>query len=139
MTRSMDRRSLDWLISLLFLTLLTVPLEARPKKDVIRFKNGDHWTCEIKKLDHGYLYVGLDYVDGDVSIDWREVASLESPQQFVVIDLNGTILVGPFATSTGPKGQRNLPYYRECNGSKIARIVHSADRSALLARHARWT
>lgn len=99
----MDRRSLDWWICLLFLTLLPLPLEARPKKDVIRFKNGDHWTCEIKKLDHGYLYVGLDYVDGDVSIDWREVVSIESPQQFVVIDLNGTVLVGPFATSTGPR------------------------------------
>ena len=60
-------------------------LEARPKKDVIRFRNGDRWTCEIKKLDHGFLSVGLDYVDGTVQVDWREVARIESPQQFVVL------------------------------------------------------
>ena len=79
-------------------------LEARPKKDVIHFKNGDRWTCEIKKLDNGFLSVGLDYVDGTVQVDWREVARIESPQQFVVIDVTGAILVGQLSAGSDQGG-----------------------------------
>jgi Protein of unknown function, DUF481 len=73
----------------------------RPATDIIHFKNGDKWTCEIKKLDHGYLYVGLDYVDGTVNVDWSKIESLESKQLFVVTDANGVVHVGSLSTAAG--------------------------------------
>ena len=59
-------------------------LIARETSDVIVMNNGDHLTCKIKKLEAGVLYVGLDYADGDVSIDWRKVARIRSNQLFLV-------------------------------------------------------
>jgi putative salt-induced outer membrane protein YdiY len=79
--------------------------QARPSIDIIRFKNGDKWTCEIKKLDHGYLYVGLDYVDGTVSVDWSKIESIESSQLFVVTDADGVVHEGSISTATGETGQ----------------------------------
>ncbi len=78
---------------------------ARPAKDIVHFKNGDKWTCEIKKLDRGYLYVGLDYVDGTVDVDWNSVASVESSQLFVVTSAGGTVHTGYLSTSAGEKDQ----------------------------------
>ena len=81
------------------------PAQARPSTDVIRFKNGDKWTCEIKKLDHGYLYVGLDYVDGTVSVDWGKIESIESSQLFVVTDSDGVVHEGTISSSATGKDQ----------------------------------
>jgi hypothetical protein len=82
-------------------------ITARPSKDILYFKNGDHWTCEIKKLDQGYLYVGLEYVDGTVSVDWTKIDRIESPQLFVVQDQKGKLISGPLATVTGSEGEPN--------------------------------
>lgn len=71
-----------WL-ALLLLTLTGVCL-AREKKDVIQFANGDRITCEIIKLEKGYLYVKLSYADGTVALDWSKITHVESPQGFVV-------------------------------------------------------
>lgn len=93
-------------ISLLLLaTLMAVPLLARPKIDVIVMTNGDRLTCEIKKLDHGLLYAGLDYVDGTVSIDWSKVARLESTQMFAVETEDGMTYTGALRTVESPGGQ----------------------------------
>jgi hypothetical protein len=81
------------------LALFEAQLGARPSKDVLILKNGDKWTCEIKKLDHGYLYVGLDYVDGTVQVDWTKIASIQSSQLFVVTDEKGTVFEGPLSIS----------------------------------------
>jgi hypothetical protein len=81
------------------------PAQARPSTDIIRFKNGDKWTCEIKKLDHGYLYVGLDYVDGTVNVDWSKIESIESSQLFVVTDVDGVVHEGSISTASGEAGQ----------------------------------
>jgi hypothetical protein len=80
-------RCFAWLV-LLFLTLTGV-CSARTKKDVIQFANGDRITCEIVKLEKGYLYVKLDYADGTVALDWSKIARVESPQSFVVADRAG--------------------------------------------------
>ncbi len=87
------------------LAFLAHPAMARPAKDVIHFKNGDKWTCEIKKLDRGYLYVGLDYVDGTVNVDWNSISSVESSQLFVVTDANGVVHIGSLSTSSGEHDQ----------------------------------
>jgi hypothetical protein len=78
----------------LLLLALTGVCPARAKKDVIQFKNGDRITCEIIKLEKGYLYVKLDYADGTVSIDWSKIAHVESPQNFVLADRGGERYTG---------------------------------------------
>jgi putative salt-induced outer membrane protein YdiY len=93
------------LFALVGAALFGVPATARPAKDILHFKNGDKWTCEIKKLDHGYLYVSLDYVDGTVNVDWRKIESVESSQLFVVTDADGVVNVGSISTSNGGTDQ----------------------------------
>ena len=89
------------LVILLFI-LLAVSLFGRPKTDTLVMKNGDHFTCEIKQLDRGVLYAGLDYVDGTISIDWAKVARVESTQLFLVHTQDGTIYEGAIRTPATP-------------------------------------
>src|SRR5277367_3885428 len=86
----------------ILLALLVLPLFGRPKTDSIVMKNGDHFTCEIKQLDRGVLYVGLDYVDGTISIDWAKVARVESTQLFLIHTQDGTIYEGAIKTPATP-------------------------------------
>jgi putative salt-induced outer membrane protein YdiY len=83
----------------LSLALLSVPLYARDKTDLIVMTNGDRMTCEVKGLDAGVLYVSFDYVDGTVSIDWVKVARLESNQLFVVKTASGAVYTGILRTA----------------------------------------
>ena len=48
------------------IVLLCLPAQAKRKDLVIMIKNGDRLTGEVKKLEHGVLYVDLDYVSGSV-------------------------------------------------------------------------
>jgi hypothetical protein len=92
------------LLILLFIALV-VPLVARPKIDTLVMKNGDRFTCEVKRLDRGVLYAGLDYVDGTISIDWAKVARIESSQLFVVQTQDGSVYEGAIKTPTTPAGE----------------------------------
>ena len=118
---------LSRLVPLLVL-LAAANLNARPKKDVIRFRNGDKWTCEIKKLDHGFLAVSLDYVDGTVQVDWREVVSIESSQQFLVLDQTGRVFVGGLSPRAGRPDQepaltiRSGPSEATIRGDEVSSI-----------------
>jgi hypothetical protein len=85
-------RCCAWLPFLLL--ALTGVCPARAKKDVIQFRNGDRITCEIIKLEKGYLYVKLDYADGTVAMDWSKIARVESAQSFVVADKAGNRYTG---------------------------------------------
>jgi len=90
------------LVVLLFLTLCTV-CAAREKKDVIQFANGDRITCEIVKLEKGYLYVKLEYADGTVAMDWSKITSVESSQKFVVADKAGERHTGSLQSAVEEK------------------------------------
>jgi len=79
---------------ILLLLILSAVCPAREKKDVIRFRNGDRITCEIIKLEKGYLYVKLENADGTVAMDWSKITSVESPQRFVVADNAGRRYTG---------------------------------------------
>jgi hypothetical protein len=85
--RALFFRCPPWL-PLLFLAL-TPMCSARDRKDVIQFANGDRITCEIVKLEKGYVYIKLDYADGTVAIDWSKIARVDSQQSFVVADKAG--------------------------------------------------
>ena len=62
-------------------------------------KNGDRFTGEIKGLSGGTLLVSLDYVDGNIAVQWSEVAHLESSRLFVVKTESGVVYTGKIATT----------------------------------------
>jgi Protein of unknown function, DUF481 len=79
--------------------LLTAPLFARESTDVIVMKNGDHLTGEIKGLNAGVLYVSMTYILGTSSVQWSEVARLESKQLFLVKTEDGSVYSGTLNTA----------------------------------------
>jgi Protein of unknown function, DUF481 len=87
------------------LLLCAAPLFGREKTDVLVMRNGDRMTCEVKGLNSGVLYVGLDYVDGTISIQWSEVARLESKNPFIVRTENGSVYSGTLSTPDTSLGQ----------------------------------
>lgn len=79
--------------------LVTLPLLAREKDDVLVMKNGDRLTCEVKGLDEGVLYVSFDYILGTSSVQWSKVAYLESKQLFIVKTTDGSVYTGTLSTA----------------------------------------
>ena len=62
-------------------------------------KNGDRFTGEIKGLSGGTLLVSLNYVDGNIAVQWSEVAHIESNRLFVVKTESGLVYTGKVATT----------------------------------------
>jgi len=69
------------------------PLLAQ-EKDLIVMKNGDRFTGEIKGLSGGTLSISLNYVDGNIAVQWSEVDHLESSRLFVVKTESGVVYTG---------------------------------------------
>lgn len=84
---------------------ITGLLNARAKTDVVVMTNGDHFTCEIKKLERGVLYASFDYIDGTVPIEWSKVARVESRQLFIVNTQDGSVYEGTIRTPETAAGQ----------------------------------
>ena len=89
----------------LLVFVLAGSLWGRPKIDVLVMNNGDRFTCEIKKLERGVLYAGLDYVDGTISIEWSKVTRIESTQLFLVHTEDGSVYEGTLRTPETPAGR----------------------------------
>ena len=79
--------------------LLSLPLFAQDKNDILVMKNGDRFTCEVKGLSAGVLSVKLSYVDGTISVQWSQVAHLESDRLFLVQTESGAVYTGKLSTS----------------------------------------
>jgi Protein of unknown function, DUF481 len=108
---SIARRGCVWrlhTVALSFALLLATPLFARNKTDIIVMNNGDRFTCEIKGLDSGILYVGFDYIAGTISVDWSKVHHLESTQSFLVKTEDGSAYSGMLNTIESASGQRPM-------------------------------
>jgi hypothetical protein len=75
------------------------PLFAQRNTDIIVMKNGDRFTCEIKGLSAGELSVKLSYVDGTISVQWSQVAHLESERLFLVKTESGAVYTGTISTT----------------------------------------
>ena len=75
------------------------------RTDVVTMKNGDRLTCEVTGVDHGTLYVKLDYVDGKIEIDWSKVAKLESNRLFIIKTDTGEVHEGSISTVDGGTGK----------------------------------
>ena len=117
------------------LALFAGQLGARPSKDVLILKNGDKLTCEIKKLDHGYLYIGMDYVDGTVQVDWTKIASIQSSQLFVVTDEQGTVFSGPLSSAN--RESDGVPFLAIQSGQSAIKIP-KAEVSSIHQTEARF-
>jgi hypothetical protein len=78
---------------------VSLSLFAQDKNDVLVMKNGDRFTCEIKGLSAGVLSVKLSYVDGTISVQWSQVAHLESNRLFLVQTERGLVYTGKLSTT----------------------------------------
>jgi hypothetical protein len=85
--------------------VFTTALFARDNSDVLVMKNGDRLTCQVKGLDEGVLYIGLDYAVQTISVQWSKVARLESKQLFIVKLQDGTVYRGTLKTAETFAGQ----------------------------------
>jgi hypothetical protein len=77
--------------------LLWAAPAAAQKTDVVILINGDHITCEVKKLSRGRLEVKTDDA-GTLQIEWTKVSSVTAKLQFDVGTDDGRRFVG----SLGP-------------------------------------
>lgn len=50
-----------------FLLIVVRFAAADNTRDTVIMKNGDHFTCNVKKLGNGILYVDVDYVSGPLA------------------------------------------------------------------------
>lgn len=84
----------DKIFSLLILGLMTtVQVSAREKSDVVWMTSGDRLTGEIKQLKHGKLRLATDSY-GEVSIEWDDIAKVESEFAFQFERTDGTRVTG---------------------------------------------
>ena len=99
--------------------LFPVLLSARDTTDLLVMKNGDRLTCVIKRLDAGTLYIGLDYVDGTISVEWSKVARVESSQLFLVRTQSGLIYTGILTTAAASADQVEKIEVAESEDQKV--------------------
>lgn len=66
---------------------------AAPKTDVVVFENGDRLTGEVKELSHGKLTFNTD-ATGDITIEWDDIARIESRQWLQVETSSGARYTG---------------------------------------------
>jgi hypothetical protein len=94
---------------------------AGDKTDVLYMNNGDRLTCEIKSLDAGALYIGLDYVDGTITVNWSKVRRLESKRLFIVRLESGLVYTGTLAVvdSTVGEEQEQFMELTDLEGHRI--------------------
>jgi putative salt-induced outer membrane protein YdiY len=63
-------------------------------RDTVIMKNGDRFTCNVKKLENGILYIDVEYVSGSIGLDWLQVKKLITPVPFQVALANGSRVEG---------------------------------------------
>jgi putative salt-induced outer membrane protein YdiY len=121
-----------WVL-LAFLVLPAVAF-AREKVDVIHLKNGDHVTGEIVSLQYGELNVKTDSM-GTVAIEWPDVTSVESKQQFIIEDLGGGLYYGALSTDQDNKLLRIEQSDAEAQQIQLLRVTRiSPGESTFLSR-----
>jgi len=109
--------------------LLATSLFTRDSSDVIVMTNGDHFTGEIKGLKARVLYVSVKYILGTSSVQWSEVARLESKQLFLVKTQDGSVYTGTLNTANIPSGRPMDIEVAETPGQEV-----KIDRSRIVER-----
>jgi hypothetical protein len=90
-----------FLAAALFLAAPGVHADAREKVDVVVVMTGDRLTGEIISLAYGRLTFETDYM-GTVQIEWPDVVRVESPQEFLLEDVDGNMMYGSIARDGQP-------------------------------------
>jgi hypothetical protein len=103
---------------------------AREKVDVVVVQNGDRLTGEIISLAYGRLTLDTDYM-GTVQIEWPDVVRVESPQEFLLEDVDGNMLYGRIARE-GEEG-----YVAIAGSDDVTRRVGMPDVARLSQSEAR--
>src|SRR6266850_6576724 len=71
--------------------------------DVVVMKNGDRLSGEIKKIEHGLLYIETPYISGEqVAVDWLQVERIESQRPYRVELDTGKRLIGRIQLEPSP-------------------------------------
>lgn len=102
----------------------------REKVDVVVVRNGDRLTGEIVSLAYGRLTLDTDYM-GTVQIEWPDVVRVESPQAFIIEDVEGNLHYGSFAAdpeagSLSVAGGDRVT--RRVEMRRVSRLSQSEDR-----------
>jgi len=105
-------------IPILLCCLITCPLFAKRKDDVVVMKNGDTFTGEIKSLQYGEFIFKSDYMKDSVHLDWNEVASIESKDTFIVSLSDGQRVTGLIARGITP-GDADIAFKIVTAGSSV--------------------
>jgi putative salt-induced outer membrane protein YdiY len=82
-----------WVICLMLIVAHSASAEA-PRRDVVVLKNGDRITGEVKKLEHGLLYIDTPYTTDAIPVDWLHVERVQSTTLFQMEMSDGKRLVG---------------------------------------------
>jgi putative salt-induced outer membrane protein YdiY len=67
---------------------------AKRNDDVVVMKNGDRFIGEIKALQNGVLSFKASYMAAPVSLNWAEVAKVESKDTYVIVLTSGASHTG---------------------------------------------
>ena len=81
------------------------PAHAKRNDDTVVMRNGDRFTGEIKKLDHGILYFKSSYMLESVQLDWAQVDDLQSKDEFFVALQSGKRYTGRIEKIGGTQSQ----------------------------------
>jgi putative salt-induced outer membrane protein YdiY len=126
-------KSYGYLVALLIAACL-LPASARSderaKADIVYLANGDRLTGEIKSLAYGRLALETDSL-GTVQVEWPDVMRVESPQEFLLEDVDGNLLHGslakdPQARQLSIAGQDRVT--RRVEMARVARLSQSEER-----------
>jgi hypothetical protein len=110
------------LLSLFFICFsIAENSEAREKRDVVIFDNGDHITCEIKYLQDGILSCATEGM-GKASVEWVHLGRIESSYKFRIRAADGSRYFGSFGASA-PPGKVRIVHSRGVTDLDILRIV----------------
>jgi len=82
-------------------------------------KNGDHITCEIKRLENGVLYINPSYALASYGVDWAEVERVESKDTYTVVVTSGERYTGTIERVPA-KDEATANFKISPNGSPIA-------------------
>lgn len=93
----------------MFVLLLVPSSFGKRKDDVVVMNNGDKFTGEIKALQFGELIFKADYMKDSVHLDWRQVASLQTMDTFIVGLSDGKRVTG-FISKEGPPGKNSKDF-----------------------------
>ncbi|MEN8249118.1 MAG: DUF481 domain-containing protein [Bacteroidota bacterium] len=83
-----------WGKVIIYWVLIMAPVLAMSQKtDTVYFYNGDRTICEIKNLTRGKLLINTVAM-GTISVEWRKVKRILSPQTFEIVISDHTTFYG---------------------------------------------